>query len=213
MIRLHYAYPSDFPYDILPVMARYPNICRYLDIALQHIDDTVLSNMRRHIDAAGTRELLARIRCEVPGIHIRTTMMVGFPGEDDAAFDRLLDFVAEQRFERLGAFAYCEEEGTYAARNLPDEIPDDVKQSRLDRLMALQQDIAFEHAESKVGETLDVIIDSFDGERYVGRSEFDSPEVDCNVFVDPHPAIETGGIYKVEVYAAEGFDLAAKYVG
>lgn len=124
MIRLHYAYPADFPYDILPVMARHANICNYLDIALQHIDDQVLTNMRRHIDGKATRALLDRIRAEVPGIHIRTTMMVGFPGEDDAAFERLLDFVAEQRFERMGAFAYCEEDGTYAAGHLSDGIPE-----------------------------------------------------------------------------------------
>lgn len=207
MIRLHYAYPSDFPYDILPVMAAHPNICKYLDIALQHIDDTVLDAMRRHIDAAATRELLARIRREVPGIHIRTTMMVGFPGEDDAAFGRLLDFVAEQRFERLGAFAYCEEEGTYAANNLPDNIPAEVKQQRLDRLMALQQDIAFDTAQAKIGSTLRVIVDEFDGHRYVGRTEYDSPEVDCCVFIENDSPLTVGEIYNVEITDAEGFDL------
>lgn len=207
MIRLHYAYPSDFPYDILPVMARNPQVCRYLDIALQHIDDKVLDNMQRHIDGAATRKLLARIRREVPGIHIRTTMMVGFPGEDDAAFERLLEFVAEQRFERLGAFAYCEEEGTFGARNYVDDIPEEVKQARLDRLMAIQQDIAFEVAEEKVGSTLRVIIDEFDGERFVGRTEYDSPEVDCNVFIESDEDLEIGKIYDVDIYAAEGFDL------
>lgn len=210
MIRLHYAYPSDFPYDVLPVMARYPNVCKYIDIALQHIDDKVLANMRRHINADETRRLLARIRREVPGIHIRTTMMVGFPGEDDAAFERLMEFVAEQRFERLGAFAYCEEEGTYAANNLGDDIPEDTKQKRLDRLMALQQDIAFDNAESKIGSTIKVIIDSFDGTQFTGRSEYDSPEVDCNVFVEYSPAIEIGRIYPVLITAAEGFDLIGK---
>lgn len=210
MIRLHYAYPSDFPYDILPVMAAHPNICKYLDIALQHIDDTVLDAMRRHIDAAATRELLARIRREVPGIHIRTTMMVGFPGEDDAAFGRLLDFVAEQRFERLGAFAYCEEEGTYAANNLPDNIPAEVKQQRLDRLMALQQDIAFDTAQAKIGSTLRVIVDEFDGHRYVGRTEYDSPEVDCCVFIGSDSPLIVGEIYNVEITDAEGFDLIGR---
>ncbi|MCH5220955.1 MAG: 30S ribosomal protein S12 methylthiotransferase RimO [Muribaculaceae bacterium] len=210
MIRLHYAYPSEFPYDILPVMAKYKNVCNYIDIALQHIDDRVLSNMRRHITADETRALLSRIRKEVPGIHIRTTMMVGFPGEDDAAFENLLEFVAEQRFERLGAFAYCEEEGTFAATNLKDEIPESVKQQRLDRLMELQQEIAFDISESKVGTELDVIIDSYNGKYYVGRSEYDSPEVDCNVYVEYSPLIEIGRIYRVEITAAEGFDLIGK---
>ncbi|MDE6612787.1 MAG: 30S ribosomal protein S12 methylthiotransferase RimO [Muribaculaceae bacterium] len=210
MIRLHYAYPSDFPYDILPVIATHKNICKYLDIALQHIDDGVLNSMLRHIDAASPRELLARIRREVPGIHIRTTMMVGFPGEDDAAFERLLDFVAEQRFERLGAFAYCEEEGTYAANNLEDTIPQEVKQQRLDSVMQLQQEIAFDIANAKIGETLRVIIDEFDGKRYIGRTEYDSPEVDCCVFIDSCQELSVGQIYDVRITDAEGFDLIGK---
>lgn len=210
MIRLHYAYPSDFPYDILPVMANNANVCKYLDIALQHIDDKVLANMRRHITGDETRALLERIRCEVPGIHIRTTMMVGFPGEDEEAFRRLLEFVAEQRFERLGAFAYCEEDDTYAARHLADDIAPEVKQQRLDVLMELQQNIAFEHAESKVGSTLRVIVDSRQGDRWVGRTEYDSPEVDCCVFIDDNEAINVGNIYNVEIYDAEGFDLIGR---
>lgn len=210
MIRLHYAYPSDFPYDILPVMARHANICKYLDIALQHIDDGVLENMRRHIDAEGTRQLLARIRREVPGIHIRTTLMVGFPGETEEAFERLAEFVKEQRFERMGAFAYCEEEGTFAARNFADEIPQEVKQRRLDTIMQLQQDIAFDTAHEKIGKTLRVIIDEFNGENYVGRTEFDSPEVDCVVIVDNEPDIEIGAIYQVDIYDSEGFDLIGR---
>ncbi len=207
MIRLHYAYPSDFPFDILPVMEAHSNICKYLDIALQHIDNKVLDNMRRHIDADATRALLARIRHEVPGIHIRTTMMVGFPGEDDEAFNRLVEFVEEQRFERLGAFAYCEEEGTFAANNLPDIVPEDVKKQRLDRLMEVQQDIAFDTASAKIGSTLRVIIDEYDGERYIGRTEYDSPEVDCCVFIDSSRPLTTGNIYNVEITDAEGFDL------
>lgn len=210
MIRLHYAYPSDFPYDILPVMARHANICKYLDIALQHIDDGVLENMRRHIDAEGTRQLLARIRREVPGIHIRTTLMVGFPGETEEAFERLAEFVKEQRFERMGAFAYCEEEGTFAARNFADDIPQEVKQRRLDTIMQLQQDIAFDTAHEKIGKTLRVIIDEFNGDNYVGRTEFDSPEVDCVVIVDNEPDIEIGGIYQVDIYDSEGFDLIGR---
>ena len=214
MIRLHYAYPSDFPYGVLPVMARHANVCNYLDLALQHIDDTVLTNMRRHINAEQTRELLARIRREVPGIHIRTTMMVGFPGETDEAFERLLEFVKEQRFERLGAFAYCEEEGTFAADHMPDEIPDDLKQKRLDRLMTLQEGIAAEIAEEKIGKTLRVIIDSYDESRgvYEGRTEYDSPEVDPCVYVSSDEPLEIGNIYNVEITGSEFFDLEGRVV-
>lgn len=209
MIRLHYAYPSDFPYSILPVMARRKEVCKYLDIALQHIDDTVLSNMQRHITGEQTRELIERIRREVPGIHIRTTMMVGFPGEDEAAFERLLDFMREQHFERLGAFAYCEEEDTFAAKNFEDSIPDQIKQRRLEKLMAVQEEIAAEIADSEIGKTLRVIIDEYDPDmnRWVGRSEFDSPEVDCNVFVAADRKLESGQIYDVTITDSEGFDL------
>lgn len=208
MIRLHYAYPSDFPYEILPVMARHSNICKYLDIALQHIDDGVLSNMRRHINAEDTRRLLERIRREVPGIFIRTTMMVGFPGETDEAFSRLLDFVKEQRFERLGAFAYCEEEGTYGAEHLKDDIDEEVKQSRLDELMAVQQRIAREIAEGFIGTVQKVIVDekSEDG-HYIGRTQYDSPEVDPCVFISSDEDLQIGEIYNVEITGAEEFDL------
>lgn len=210
MIRLHYAYPADFPYDILPVMARHPNICRYLDIALQHIDDGVLSNMRRHIDGKQTRELLDRIRREVPGIAIRTTLMVGFPGEDDDAFARLLDFVKEQRFERMGAFAYCEEDDTWAARNLHDDIPQDIKEQRLSALMAVQQDIAFETAQNMVGKTMRVIIDrQEDDGAFVGRTEFDSPEVDCCVYLPAEPVLTIGKIYDARITDTVAFDLNA----
>ena len=209
MIRLHYAYPSDFPYSILPVMAKRKEVCKYLDIALQHIDDIVLSNMRRHITSAQTRELLDRIRREVPDIHIRTTMMVGFPGEDDAAFGRLIDFVKEQRFERLGAFAYCEEDDTFAAKNLDDNIPEETKQARLEQLMAVQEEIAAEIAAAEIGKTLRVIIDEYDSDiqRWIGRSEYDSPEVDCNVFVASQTELEIGHIYDVLITDSDGFDL------
>ncbi len=209
-IRLHYAYPSDFPYDVLPVMARYANVCNYLDIALQHIDDGVLANMRRHITADETRELLARLRREVPGIHIRTTLMVGFPGETDEAFERLMEFVAEQRFERMGAFAYCEEDDTYAAKNLDDNIPEKVKQERLDRLMALQEKIAGEINESTIGRVLPVIIDSEEDDYYVGRTEFDSPEVDPEVLVGKDVALHPGDIVNVRITGSEAFDLIGK---
>lgn len=208
-IRLHYAYPADFPYDVLPVMARRDNVCKYLDIALQHIDDTVLNNMHRHITAAETRELLQRLRREVPGIHIRTTLMVGFPGETDEAFERLMEFVREQKFERMGAFAYCEEEDTRAAKDFADDIPEEVKQSRLDRLMALQEQVALESNLSKVGQTLRVVIDSETADYYVGRSEFDSPEVDPEVLVEKTQPLTIGEFYRVTVNKALPFELIA----
>lgn len=206
-IRLHYAYPAGFPEDILPVMAARPNICKYLDIALQHIDDTVLDNMHRHITARQTVELLERIRREIPGIHIRTTLMVGFPGETDEAFERLVDFVKEQRFERMGAFKYCEEEDTRAAREFEDDIPEEVKDARLDKLMAVQQTISQQIADAKVGKTLNVIIDSEGNDFYVGRTEFDSPEVDPEVLVRKTTRLEIGNIYPIKIVEAYPFEL------
>ena len=208
-IRLHYAYPAGFPLDILPVMADRANICKYLDIALQHIDDGVLRNMRRHIDSEQTRNLLSEMRRMVPGIHIRTTLMVGFPGETDEAFQRLLDFVREQWFDRMGAFAYCEEDDTYAARNLADDIPPEVKQSRLNELMAVQEEIALELNEAKIGKTLRVIIDSENDDYYVGRSEFDSPEVDPEVLVKKTTKLKVGEFCEVRVTEAYPFELIA----
>lgn len=212
MIRLHYAYPADFPMDVLDVMNKYPNVCRYLDIALQHIDDKVLSNMRRNINGESTRKLLKAIREKVPGIHIRTTLMVGFPGEDEEAFGRLLDFVKEQRFERMGAFAYCEEDDTYAAKHFADTIPQEIKQQRLDRLMSLQHEIAFEIAAEKIGKTMKVIVDSEQYPLYVCRSEFDSPEVDCLVYVSSEEDLRIGGVYDVMITDCEAFDLTGKLV-
>ena len=212
-LRLHYAYPSDFPYDILPVMARNANVCKYLDIALQHVSDNVLSNMRRHITGDETRQLLDRIRREVPGIHIRTTLMTGYPGEGEKEFGELMDFVREQRFERMGAFAYCEEEDTYAARNLRDEVPQEVKEERLDRLMELQEQISLELQEQKIGRTLRVVCDSEDEEFYVCRSEFDSPEVDPEILVPKAGApcpLERGKFYDVTVREAYLFELIAE---
>lgn len=208
-IRLHYAYPTDFPDDMLQAMARHPNVCRYLDIALQHISDPVLANMRRHITGAETRELLTRIRAAVPGIHIRTTLMVGFPGEGEEEFEELMRFTAEQRFERMGAFAYSEQEGTYAALHLEDSVPEEVKQARLDRLMALQEDIAAELSQQKVGQKLTVIVDSETDDHYVCRSEFDSPEVDPEVLVDKTVPLVPGQMVEVIVTAADTFDLYA----
>lgn len=206
-IRLHYAYPAEFPRDILEVMRRRSNVCCYLDIALQHISDNMLTRMRRHITAEETRRLLEEIRREVPGIHLRTTLMVGFPGETEEDFEELMDFVREQRFERMGAFAYCEEEGTYAARNLPDEVPEEVKQERLSRLMALQEDISLEIQQEKVGRTLDVIIDSEEEDYYVGRTEFDSPEVDPEVLVAKTRNLKPGDIVAVKITEALPFEL------
>lgn len=209
-IRLHYAYPKDFPMELLDVMARRSNVCKYLDIALQHVSDKVLENMRRHITGDETRTLLAEIRRRVPGIHIRTTLMVGFPGEGDSEFDELLEFVKEQRFERMGAFAYCEEEDTYGAKNFTDDIPDDVKQSRLERLMAAQEEISLAGQEAKVGRTLRVIIDREEEEFYVGRTEFDSPEVDPEVLVSKNKPLNKGEFYNVRITSAMPFELMAE---
>ena len=211
-IRLHYAYPADFPWDVLEVMARRDNVCRYLDVALQHISDNVLSNMRRHIDSAATRNFLERVRKAVPGIHIRTTHMVGFPGEGQKEFDELKAFVAEQRFERMGAFAYCEEEDTYGAKNFVDDIPQEVKNSRLDELMAIQEDISLEHNRSKIGSRLKVLVDSVGEDYYVARSEFDSPEVDPEVLIEKTADLQPGDFVTVEIVDAMPFELIAKLV-
>ena len=211
-IRLHYAYPADFPWDVLEVMARRDNVCRYLDVALQHISDNVLSNMRRHIDSAATRNFLERVRKAVPGIHIRTTLMVGFPGEGQKEFDELKAFVAEQRFERMGAFAYCEEEDTYGAKNFVDDIPQEVKNSRLDELMAIQEDISLEHNLSKIGSRLKVLVDSVGDDYYVARSEFDSPEVDPEVLIEKTADLQPGDFVTVEIVDAMPFELIAKLV-
>lgn len=211
-IRLHYAYPKDFPLELLDVMASRPNVCKYLDIALQHVSDNVLANMRRHITGAQTRELLAEIRRRVPGIHIRTTLMVGFPGEGEEEFAELLDFVKEQRFERMGAFAYCEEEDTFGAKNFSDDIPDEVKQSRLEQLMAAQEEISLSIQESKVGKRMRVVIDREEPEFYVGRTEFDSPEVDPEVLISKNKPFERGKFYDVVITSALPFELMAEAI-
>ena len=204
-LRLHYAYPTDFPYDLLPVMAKHANICKYLDIALQHCTDHMLNLMRRHITAAEQDELLDRIRREVPGITLRTTLMVGHPGETEEDFEALKAWGQKQRFDRMGAFAYSEEEGTWAANHYKDDIPQEVKQQRLDELMFIQEQIAAEKSEAKVGKTLRVIIDREEGEYYVGRTEADSPEVDCEVLVKGKLTI--GEFYDVKITGFEGMDL------
>lgn len=210
-LRLHYAYPADFPWDVLPVMARHDNVCKYLDIALQHISDPVLLNMRRHITKAETMELVERIRREVPGIHLRTTLMVGFPGEGEAEFEELKEFVRWARFDRMGAFAYSEEDGTYAARHYADDIPQEVKESRLAEIMELQEGIALELNEQKVGQTLKVIIDREEPDYYVGRTEYDSPEVDPEVLVcKPAGGLRIGEFAQVSITEALPYELVGE---
>ena len=209
-IRLHYAYPSEFPYEILDVMARHSNVCNYLDIALQHINNDVLKNMRRHITKEGTLTLIRTIREKVPGIHIRTTLMVGFPGETEDAFNELKEFVREAKFERMGAFAYCEEDDTYAAKNFSDSIPQEVKESRLEEIMTIQEDVALESNQSKIGKTMTVVIDREEPDYFVGRTEFDSPEVDPEVLIDKDDRLTVGNFYDVEITEALPFELMAK---
>lgn len=209
-IRLHYAYPTQFPYEVLPVMARHSNVCKYLDIALQHISDKVLANMRRHIGKAETLELIARIRREVPGIHLRTTLMVGFPGEGEAEFEELKQFVRDARFERMGAFAYSEEAGTYAARHYDDIIPQEVKDDRLQQIMDLQEGISQEIQDGKVGQTLRVIVDREDDDYYVGRTQYDSPEVDPEVLIGKDQPLKVGEFYNVTITQAMPFELLGK---
>ena len=209
-IRLHYAYPNDFPMELLDVMREKPNVCKYLDIALQHISDHMLQRIHRHVTKADTLQLLKEIRNRVPGIHIRTTLMVGFPGETDEDFNELMQFVKEQRFERMGAFAYSEEEGTYSATHYEDDVPPEVKQQRLDTLMALQQDISEEIEAQKVGSVMTAIIDRKEGDYYIGRTEYCSPEVDPEVLI---PASErrlrVGQFYQVRITGSDEFDLFA----
>ena len=212
-IRLHYAYPNQFPLDLLDVMREKPNVCKYLDIALQHISDNMLNRMHRHVSKQETIELLKTIRERVPGIHIRTTLMVGFPGETQEDFHELLEFVRTQRFERMGTFAYSEEEGTYSANNYEDDVPAEVKQRRLDELMILQQEISAEVEAEKVGKILKVIIDRKEGDYYIGRTEFCSPEVDPEVLIKAgEKRLRVGCFYNVKITQSEEFDLYGEVV-
>ena len=207
-IRLHYAYPTHFPWDLLRVMREKPNVCKYLDIALQHISDPVLSRMQRHVTKAETYELVERLRKEVPGIHIRTTLMVGFPGETEEDFEELKAFVKWARFERMGAFAYSEEEGTYSEQHYDDDVAEEVKQRRLDQLMRIQQHISAELEAEKVGKTFQVVIDRQEGDYYVGRTEFCSPEVDPEVLIPvAERQLTVGNFYDVLITDSEEFDL------
>lgn len=206
-IRLHYAYPAQFPMEVMDVMAAHDNVCNYMDIALQHASDKVLKNMRRHITADETRALIAEMRRRVPGLHLRTTLMTGFPGEGEREFEELMQFVKDMRFERMGAFAYCEEDDTYAARNYTDSISQEVKQERLDALMELQEGISMEIQQEKTGKILRTIIDREEAEYYVGRTEWDSPEVDPEVLVKKTELLKPGEFYNIHIDEALPFEL------
>ena len=210
-IRLHYAYPAQFPYDILRVMRERDNVCKYLDIALQHVSDNMLTVMRRKITKEQTYDLIKRIREEVPGIHIRTTLLVGHPGETEQDIEELKEFLKFARFERMGAFTYSNEEGTHAYEVYEDNIPEDVKQERMNEIMALQQTISAEINQAKIGQKLKVMIDRLEGDNFVGRTEFDSPEVDPEVLIPAATeGVEIGEFYLAEIIDATEFDLYAK---
>ena len=208
-IRLHYAYPTHFPWDLLRVMREKPNVCKYLDIALQHISDNMLSRMKRNVSKQETYELVEKLRKEVPGICLRTTLMVGFPGETDEDFAELIAFTKWARFERMGAFAYSEEEGTYSEQHYEDDVPEEVKQSRLDKLMRIQQNISAEIEAQKVGKTLRVIIDRQEGDWFIGRTEYCSPEVDPEVLIPASEQLTIGNFYMARITDSEEFDLYA----
>lgn len=211
-VRLHYAYPTNFPLELLDVIARHDNVCKYLDIALQHISDNVLKNMRRNITGKETRRLISEMRRRVPGLHLRTTLMVGFPGEGEAEFNELINFVAEQKFERMGAFAYCEEDDTFAAKNFSDDISEEVKQQRLSQLMQIQENISLEQNEKKIGQEFAVIIDREESEFYIGRTQWDSPDVDPEVLIEKTDSLKIGEFYKVKVVSALPFELMAHVI-
>lgn len=212
-IRLHYGYPNHFPFSLIEVMKKNSNVCKYLDIALQHISDNMLTRMRRNTTKQETIQLLARLRDELPGICIRTTLMVGFPGETEEDFIELCDFVKAVKFDRMGAFSYSEEEGTYAAEHYADDISEEVKQARLSKLMRIQERISNDLQQEKVGNNYKIIVDRLDGDYYVARTEYDSPEVDCEVLIDAQEwELEIGEFYEARITAAEEFDLYATIV-
>ena len=212
-IRLHYAYPAHFPMDLFRVMRERPNVCRYMDIALQHISNPMLEKMRRHVTQEETYHLIEQFRKEVPGIHLRTTLMVGHPGETETDFEELKEFIRKARFDRMGVFIYLEEEGNYAAAHYEDEIPQEVKQARLDELMSIQQGISAEQSAAKVGQCLKVIIDRLEGDYYIGRTEFDSPEVDPEVLIEQgKQKLLIGNFYQVEIINSDDFDLFGRVI-
>jgi ribosomal protein S12 methylthiotransferase len=211
-IRLHYLYPTKFPMEILPVMRENPKVCKYLDMPLQHISNRVLKNMLRHVTREETEALIAKIKEEVPGVVIRTTMLVGFPGETEEDFNELKEFVQEQKFGRLGVFPYSDEDGTYAAKKFDDNLPEEVKQARADEIMEVQQYISAELNQQKIGKEFDVIIDREESDYYVGRTEFDSPEVDGEVYITTDEELKNGTIVKVKITGAEDYDLYGELI-
>lgn len=211
-LRIHYTYPAGFPLDILDVMAKYPTICNYLDIALQHISDNMLKKMRRNITKADTYQLLKTIREKVPGIHIRTTLLVGHPGETEQDFKELMQFVEDVKFERLGVFAYSHEEDTYAFEHYKDDVPEEVKDKRAEKIMKLQEEISFRHNETKVGQEYEIVMEGVEGEYYIGRTEFDSPEVDNEVLVSSVGTLEVGKYYKVKIVDADEYDVYGEVI-
>jgi len=212
-IRLHYAYPNKFPLDVLTVMRENPKVCKYLDIPVQHCTDNVLSRMRRNTTEEETRSLIARVREEVPGIALRTTLLVGFPGETEEDFEALKEFVREVKFERLGVFPYSHEDDTHAFLNYNDDIEQEIKQERADEIMEIQQAISEKLTAQKIGETLKVIIDRLEGEYFIGRTEFDSPEVDGEVLISSSSEVEIGNFYQVKINSSFMFDLYGEVVG
>jgi len=211
-LRLHYAYPANFPFDLLRVIRENDNVCNYLDIALQHISDNMLTKMRRNISRQQTYDLIRRIREEVPGIHLRTTLMVGHPGETKKDFEELIQFVKDVRFERMGAFPYSHEDGTYAYKQYKDSISDTIKQERMDELMALQERIALESNEMKINKIFKVIVDKEEEDYYIGRTEFDSPDVDPEVLISKDKKLKIGEFYNIRITSAQPFDLYGEVV-
>ena len=211
-LRLHYGYPNQFPYELLDVMRNNANVCAYMDVALQHISNNVLSLMRRNVTKDETYAFVRRLREEVPGIHLRTTLLVGHPGETEADFEELLQFVRDIRFERMGAFAYSDEDGTYSNLNYQDDVPEDVKQQRVDALMELQATISEEINAQKVGQTLKVIIDREEDDFFVGRTEFDSPDVDGEVLITKTAQLEIGNFYQVKITESDMYDLYGEVI-
>lgn len=210
-IRLHYAYPTEFPDEVIDVMAREPKICRYLDIPFQHISDSQLAAMKRRHTKSDAYRLVEKLRAAIPDIALRTTLLVGYPGETEADFEELQQFVRDCRFDRLGVFAYSEEEGTYSANELTDDVPDDIKQERVDRIMRLQERISLENNARRVGQTMRVIVDRREGDFYIGRSEYDSPEVDQEIVINSHAKrLYRGRFYTVRITDAEDYDLYAE---
>lgn len=209
-VRLHYTYPANFPMDVLQVMAREDKMCKYIDIPFQHISDNVLSSMRRQITKAETLDLITALRSTVPGIAIRTTLLVGYPGETDADFEELMEFVGEQKLDRLGVFPYSQEEGTYSASALTDNVPEEVKQARAERIMKIQEDVALANNEKKIGCHYRVLIDRREGDYWIARTEFDSPEVDPEVLIESSAPLVVGNFYEIEVTSVDQWDIYGK---